>query len=123
MGPVKATTVPVSTEAAMKTRRLSRSASTPSCTAASSPSARRLSSRAWRRISQKPSSARPANTASEPAGIGARLPSSQCTTPPRRLKSTIEMSTVIAEVKKIPTMTPASSSVWMDSPPGITAIR
>ncbi len=34
-----------------------------------------------------------------------------------------EMSTVIAEVKKMPTITPASSSVWIDSPPGTTAIR
>jgi hypothetical protein len=32
-------------------------------------------------------------------------------TPPSRSKSTIEMSTVIAEEKKIPTITPARTSV------------
>ena len=36
-------------------------------------------------------------------------------TPPRRLKSSTEMSTVIADEKKMPTITPARRSVWMDS--------
>src|SRR6266850_2546497 len=123
MGPVKATTVPVSSAAATNTRRLSRSASTPSWLAASSPRASKFSSRALRRISHTPRAASAANRASEAAGIGARLPSSQWITPLSRLKSTIEMITVIAAEKKIPTMTPARSRVCTASPPGATAIR
>src|SRR5207253_2245786 len=86
MGPVKATTVPVSNAAATNTRRLSRSASTPSWLAASSPRASRFSSRALFRMSHTPPAARAAKRASEAAGIGARLPSSQWITPLSRLK-------------------------------------
>ena len=44
-------------------------------------------------------------------------------TPPSRSKSTIEMSTVIAEEKKIPTITPARTSVWTGKPPAPAAMR
>ena len=54
MGPTNATTVPVRSAAPAKTRRFTRSASTPSSRAPSSPSARRLSARAWPRTSQRP---------------------------------------------------------------------
>src|SRR5438876_4005093 len=123
MGPVNATTVPVSSAAATNTRRLSRSASTPSWREASSPSASRFSSRALFRISQTPAPARTAKSASEAAGIGPRLPSSQWITPVRRLKSTTEMITVMAAEKKMPTMTPVRSRVWTARPPGAVATR
>src|SRR5206468_2299674 len=123
MGPVNATTVPVSSAAATNTRRLSRSASTPSWREASSPSASRFSSRELFRISQTPAPARTAKSASEAAGIGPRLPSSQWITPVRRLKSTTEMITVMAAEKKMPTMTPVRSRVWTARPPGAVATR
>ena len=68
MGPTKATTAEVSRAAPTKTRRLSRSASTPSCCALSSPSARRLSGRAWPRTSQKPERGHEARRRRGPAG-------------------------------------------------------
>src|SRR5437660_11104021 len=123
IGPVKATTVPVSNAAATNTRRLSRSASTPSWLAASSPRASRFSSRALLRMSHTPPAASAAKRASEAAGIGGRLPSRQWNTPPSRFKATTEMITVIAAEKKIPTMTPARSRVCTARPPGATAMR
>ena len=43
-------------------------------------------------------------------------------TPPSLSKSTIEMSTVIAEEKKIPTITPARTSVCTGKPPAPAAM-
>ena len=43
-------------------------------------------------------------------------------TPPSRSKSTIEISTVIAEEKKIPTITPARTSVCTGKPPAPAAM-
>src|SRR5713101_2644870 len=63
MGPTKATTAEVRSAAPAKTRRLSRSASTPSCWALSSPRASRLSGRACPTTSQRPTAVRAAKTA------------------------------------------------------------
>ena len=123
IGPTNATALPVRRAAPAKTRRASPPASTPSCAAASSPSAIRLSWRARPTISHKPAAAAEANTASAPGGSGARLPRSQWITPPRRLTSTSEISTVIAAEKKMPTMTPARSSECTGSPPDLDAMR
>ena len=51
-----------------------------------------------------------AKTESAGGGIGVTLPSSHWMMAPSRLVSTTEMSTAIAEEKKIPTMTPARTA-------------
>src|SRR5439155_392042 len=88
MGPVNATTVPVSSAAATNTRRLSRSASTPSWREASSPSASRFSSRALFRISQTPAPARTAKSSSE-AARAAPASTAAATRGSRRLRVTM----------------------------------
>src|SRR5215510_8492721 len=123
IGPTKATTVPVKRAAPRKMRRLRPRASTPSSVAPSSPRARRFRARAWPSTSQTPTAVARVKMASWPGGIGATLPSSQYITPPRRLASTIEMSTVIEAEKKMPTMTPARSSVCTGSPAPLEAMR
>jgi hypothetical protein len=81
-----------------------------------------LSRRELASTSAKPAAETRAKTASAAAGIGATFPSSHWMTAPRRFVSTIEISTAIADEKKIPTMTPASSSVCTASPPAPAAM-